>query len=303
MNSRARNVAPHWRALATALAAGALTVACTLSLTACAESDSVHAAGVSAAGAAPSAASTAAPKLLPKGATPDYQLGGAYKPAAGVGIVGRDRSDPPATGVYSICYVNGFQTQPGELNSWPKSLLLQRGGKPVYDPAWPDEVILDTSTATSRAGILKRVKPWIEDCARAGYDAVEFDNLDTFERSHGALKQSHNAALAKSFVQVAHQAGLAAGQKNAPAYAASLKKSAGFDFAVAESCGAYNECGFYTKTYGSQVIDVEYPEGLKDAGTTFAKVCKAQGKPKWMVLRDRDLTTPGLKGYRFQKCQ
>ena len=300
MNSRARNVAPHWRALATALAAGALTVACTLSLTACAESDSVHAAGVSTAGAA---AATAAPDQLPKGATPDYQLGGAYTPAAGVGIVGRDRSDPPAKGVYSICYVNGFQTQPGELESWPKSLLLQRGGKPVYDPAWPDEVILDTSTATARAGILKRVKPWIEQCAEDGYAAVEFDNLDTFERSHGALKQSHNAALAKSFVQVAHKAGLAAGQKNAPASAASLKKSAGFDFAVAESCGAYNECDFYTKAYGSQVIDIEYPEGLRDAGVTFAKVCKAQGTPKWMVLRDRDLTTPGSKGYTFEKCQ
>ena len=34
------------------------------------------------------------------GAAPDYQLGGAYLPPVGVGIVVRDRSAPPAEGVY-----------------------------------------------------------------------------------------------------------------------------------------------------------------------------------------------------------
>ena len=42
--------------------------------------------------------------------------------------MGRDRSDDPAEGLYSICYVNGFQTQPGELDTWPDDLVLQSGG-------------------------------------------------------------------------------------------------------------------------------------------------------------------------------
>ena len=44
----------------------------------------------------------------------DYQLGGAYPPPAGVTIVSRDRTAERADGVYTICYVNGFQIQPDE---------------------------------------------------------------------------------------------------------------------------------------------------------------------------------------------
>src|SRR3954468_22116986 len=56
--------------------------------------------------------------MPPAGAVPDYQLGGVYEPADGVAIVGRDRAADPAPGIYSVCYVNGFQTQPGELDTW-----------------------------------------------------------------------------------------------------------------------------------------------------------------------------------------
>jgi hypothetical protein len=86
----------------------------------------------------------------------DYQLGGAYPPPAGTRIVTRDRTDSPQPGVYSICYVNAFQTQPGELRWWRarhRSLLLRRHGREVHDPGWPGEVLLDTSTARNRAGL------------------------------------------------------------------------------------------------------------------------------------------------------
>ncbi|MBT9606684.1 MAG: hypothetical protein IV096_08865, partial [Microbacterium sp.] len=42
---------------------------------------------------------------FPSGTAVDYQLGEAYPPADGVGIVVRDRSADPAPGLYSICYV------------------------------------------------------------------------------------------------------------------------------------------------------------------------------------------------------
>jgi len=47
--------------------------------------------------------------LPPTGAAPDYQLGAAYEPPAGVAVVARDRTADPTPGVYSICYVDGAQ--------------------------------------------------------------------------------------------------------------------------------------------------------------------------------------------------
>ncbi|WP_260857282.1 endo alpha-1,4 polygalactosaminidase [Microbacterium sp. 1.5R] len=237
---------------------------------------------------------------LPSGAQPDYQLGGAYDPADGVGIVGRDRSDEPADGVYSICYVNGFQTQPGELDAWPDDLLLQDAGEPVFDPDWPDEALLDTSTGEHRERIAEIVGPWIDGCADAGFDAVEFDNLDSYTRSDDALSLDDNLALGALFVARAHSSGLAAGQKNAAEDAVALRDRAGFDFAVVEECAAYEECGAYTAVYGDQVIDIEYTDGLP---RPFAEMCADPDSPASMVLRDRDLQPGGAEGHVFETCR
>lgn len=246
------------------------------------------------------ATSTSTVMLPPAGATPDYQLGGAYEPADGVGIVGRDRSDEPAEGLYSVCYVNGFQTQPGELDAWPTDLLLQRDGEAVFDPDWPDEALLDTSTDDRRARIADTVAPWIEGCADAGFDAVEFDNLDSYTRSGDALALDDNLALAALLVDVAHDSGLAAGQKNAAEDAAVLHERAGFDFAVVEECAAYEECAAFTDVYGDAVIDIEYSD---EVPRTFAAMCADDDSPASMVLRDRDLVTPGHEEYVFESCR
>ncbi|MDF2508269.1 MAG: hypothetical protein K0Q52_2128 [Microbacterium sp.] len=238
--------------------------------------------------------------LPPSGATPDYQLGGAYEPAPDVGIVGRDRGAEPAEGMYSICYVNGFQTQPGEFDSWPDDLLLQHDGEVVFDPDWPDEALLDTSTAERRERIAAAVTPWIDGCADAGFDAVEFDNLDSYSRSDEALSLDDNLALATLFVDAAHAAGLAAGQKNAAEDAAVLREQAGFDFAVTEECAVYTECGAYSAIYGDHVIDIEYADELP---RSFAEMCADDDSPASMVLRDRDLVTPGTEGYVFETCR
>ncbi len=58
--------------------------------------------------------------LPPAGGVADYQLGGAYPPAANVQIVTRDRTEKASPRRYSICYVNSFQTQPGTLRWWKK---------------------------------------------------------------------------------------------------------------------------------------------------------------------------------------
>lgn len=235
--------------------------------------------------------------LPPEGGAPDYQLGDGYPPPDGVDIVVRDRTSPPPANAYSICYLNAFQTQPGERQDWPDELLLvDSDGEPVVDPDWPDEVILDTSTDDNREAIEEKVTPWIRECASAGFNAVEFDNLDTYARSGGALTLEDNAELAEDLVEVAHEAGLAAAQKNAAEDSETLRDEAEFDFAIAEQCAEFDECAAYERVYGDRVIDIEY-----DA-TVFRSACGDDGMPRSAVLRDRELTTPADPAYVFELC-
>ncbi len=243
-----------------------------------------------------------APQPPPADATADYQLGGGYATTADV--VTRDRTDAP-TGRYDICYVNAFQTQPGELAWWRahhRHLLLRKAGQLVRDAGWPDEVLLDTRTVQRRAGIARVLARWTAGCARHGFDAVEPDNLDSWTRSRHLLTRAGNLDLARRLVAAAHRQGLAVAQKNTAELTARQVRSAGFDFAVAEDCQVYDECGVYRRRYGDHVIEVEYA-GPGGAGRTgFDAACAARGDVWSIVLRDRDLRTPGERGYLHDAC-
>ncbi|MDO9395758.1 MAG: endo alpha-1,4 polygalactosaminidase [Herbiconiux sp.] len=235
---------------------------------------------------------------LPAGAVFDYQLGGAYPPPHGVTVVVRDSTAEPAEGLYNICYVNGFQTQPD--SGWPKSLLvLDDDGEAVTDPNWPDESILDLSTLDNRQAVADKTAVTIAGCAAAGYDAVEFDNLDSYTRSKGAFTLADAVDYARLLVAAAHEAGLAAGQKNTVELGDRGRTAIGFDFAVAEECQRFAECGEYTAHYGDQVLDIEYTDDL--AGT-FAEVCADPSRPAATILRDRDLVAAGKPGHVFEHC-
>ncbi|MFS0728602.1 endo alpha-1,4 polygalactosaminidase [Curtobacterium sp. 1P10AnD] len=240
---------------------------------------------------------------LPTSGVPDYQLGGAYTPPAGVTIVERDSTARPATGKYSICYVNGFQTQPEDARMWkrdhPTAILRDAAGKPVSDPGWPDKMLLDTTTAAKRATIVRVLTKTVSRCADRRFDAVEFDNLDSWTRSKGRLTRSGNLALAAALVRLGHGKGLAVGQKNTPQLGASGRKQTGFDFVVAEECFVYQECGAYTKAYGKRVIDVEYTD---NSVRPWSSVCASTKRPAMTILRDRDLVPAGDDAYVFQHC-
>lgn len=248
----------------------------------------------SATGGADPASPRPASAALPPAGGFDYQLGGAYAPPQGTTVVVRDRTASPAPGVYSICYLNGFQSQPGEAEAW-QGLLLQGPDGPVADPGWPDEYLLDTSTAEKRVKIAARVVEWITGCAAAGYQAVEFDNLDSYLRSGNRLTSQDNLALAGLLVDAAHAAGLSAGQKNAQEVSRQAA-AAGFDFAVTEECGAYDECGKYLAVYQS-VLDVEYADA-----DGYAQMCRSGSLPAQSVRRDLELTTPSSPDYVFARC-
>ena len=259
-------------------------------------------------GASPGSAQATDPgrtprRLPPAGAEADYQLSQPYTPAPGVRIVARDRTAAPAPGLYTICYVNAFQTQ-AEANGWWRrahpDLLLRRGGTEVTDPDW-GEILLDISAPAKRSALLGIVGGWIDGCAEAGFDAVEADNLDTWTRSGGLLTRSHALTFAGALAARAHANGLAIAQKNAAELGAA-GRTAGFDFAVAESCQEYTgadgrpECQGYADVYGGHVIVIEYDR------THFRRACAGFGRRLSVVLRDIDLTAPGSPGHLYDSC-
>lgn len=281
----------------------ALIVAVSVGLTGCAYNDDLP-------GREAGPVSESGVELPPTSGAFDYQLGEPYEVDGSLDAVALDSSQTPPEGVYGICYVNGFQTQPGESAEWLSKrgdlLLRDASGAPVVDPDWPDEYILDPSTSEQREGILAVLEPFIRGCAAAGFDAVEIDNLDTFTRFDGAaevrgasIDESGALALAARYVEIAHHAGLAIGQKNAAELADRGREELGFDFAVAEECGAFDECAIYTAAYGPQVLQIEYTDNLPGGAEA---VCSDPQRAPLTVIRDRDLVAAGAPGHFRQQC-
>ena len=195
----------------------------------------------------------------------DYQLGGGYEPAAGVGGVVRDSTESPDPHRFSICYVNGFQSQPADRDAW----------------------------------LAERIGTNLARCSDAGFDAVEIDNLDSYTRSQGRLTVDDAIALATRYAEIAHAKGMLIGQKNTPELGARGRDEVGFDFAVAEECQRFDECTVYTEIYGTAVLDIEYTDDLNG---TFEGVCADPQVPHSTVLRDRDLTPNGDPTHVFEAC-
>jgi hypothetical protein len=248
------------------------------------------------------AAPLLAQELPPPGGRYDSQLGGAYPPPTDTETVSRDRSDPPAEGLYNICYVNAFQTQPGETLWWTENhsdlLLHDNNGNTVEDPNWPGELLLDTGSPQKRQALAEIVGAWIEGCAEDGYQAIEADNLDTYARSAGLLSMNDNLAYARMLTARAAKLGLAFGQKNA-AELVGQGPANGFSFAIVESCAVYSECETYMEAYGRHVLSIEYTDTDVDF---FRRSCAEHGRDISIVLRDRALSVPGNLGYTYEHC-
>jgi hypothetical protein len=258
--------------------------------------------------AAPASAAQWAPP--PVNAAFDYQIGGDYPLPRGVEVVTRDWFEgSPAPGAYSICYVNAFQTQsdergvarPDERSSWPRRLILSKLGD---DPEWGGEYLVDLSTAGKRAQAAAWVQPMIEACADKGFDAVEYDNLDSWTRFDGTpvedrvpFGKAQAIAYAELLTDAAHALGLAVGQKNALDLSRrESRRRIGFDFAIAEECGRYGECQDYRARFGDRVIDIEYRP------RDFRRACRAVGRRVSVVLRDLGVSRPGSRAYRYAAC-
>ncbi|SEP04280.1 hypothetical protein SAMN05216267_10784 [Actinacidiphila rubida] len=293
MRSRVRS-ARRLTALA-AVAAAAVTVPLVAVDQAGAAPAAHHSAARHSAASGTRSAQAAGVTLPPAHAGFDYQIGGAYTPPAGVQVVSRDHDDPPAAGLYNICYVNAFQVQPGAEGDWDADLLLHdANGNVVYDQSW-GEALLDVSTAAKRTRIAAKVGTWIDQCAAKGYQAIEPDNYDSYSRSKKLLTSAEAEAYIGLLSAHAHGQGLAIAQKNTVELAGD-RTAAGLDFAIAEECGTYNECDGYTGAFGNHVIVIEYTaKGL-------TKACTGWGGQLSIVRRDRDVVPAGSPGYVRKTC-
>jgi hypothetical protein len=259
--------------------------------------------------AAPGAAAPA-PAPPPVNARFDYQIGGDYRLRSGVRVVSRDWFAGRAPRrAYAICYVNAFQTQddesgvkrPDERSAWPRDLVLGELGD---DPNWGGEYLVDISTAAKRKRAARWVQPMIRTCARKGFDAVEYDNLDSWTRFDDTPRdgdvpfgKGDAIAFAELLADRAHARGLAVGQKNTVELTRRQAiRRIGFDFAIAEECGRFDECQDYRAVYGNRVIAIEYRRA------DFSKTCRLVGSRISVVLRDVAVTRPGSRSYAYDSC-
>lgn len=241
-----------------------------------------------------SATETSRATLPPAHAGFDYQIGGAYPPPDGVEVVTRDRGAEPVDGLYNICYVNAFQAQPGAEGEWGELLLRDANGDVVYDENW-GEALLDLRTEDLRRRIADKVNGWLDGCADKGFQAVEPDNYDSFDRSQDLLSTEDAQAYIRLLSAHAHARGLAIAQKNTVELAGSRVEN-GLDFAVAEECGRWDECGGYTDAFGPNVIVIEYtPDGL-------ASACAGWGGELSIVQRDVGVSPEGSADYVRETC-
>jgi hypothetical protein len=185
--------------------------------------------------------------------------------------------------------------QPGEQDDWDDDLLLRDdNGNLVMDEDW-GEAILDIRSEDKRARVADKVGGWIDGCAESGFDAVEPDNYDSFSRSQNLITPDDAQEFIKLLADRAHAQNLAIGQKNTVELA-SARESLGLDFAVAEECGEWEECGDYVEHFGDQVIVIEYTdEGMATACDGFADTLS-------IVRRDVGVSTPGSPEYVRKTC-
>lgn len=156
-----------------------------------------------------------------------------------------------AAGARAVCYVSAgsFEDWRPDAGAFPPVVLGRPNG-------WPGERWLDIRRLDV---LLPIMAARIEACATAGFDAVEFDNVDGFANRTGfPLTATDQVVYNRFLAALAHARGLSVGLKNDVDQLTQLLPW--FDFAINEQCHQYRECGGYDAwlAAGKAVLQVEY---------------------------------------------
>ena len=122
---------------------------------------------------------------------------------------------------------------------------------------WPGEKWLDIRQTSI---LLPIMEARVQKCRQAGFDGVEWDNVDGYSNRTGfPLTANDQLVYDASLANLAHSYGLTVALKNDVEQLPDLAPYV--DYAVNEQCQQYNECGGYTTYFinaGKAVFQVEY---------------------------------------------
>jgi len=156
-----------------------------------------------------------------------------------------------ALGKHAVCYVDAgtWENWRPDADQYPAAVKGKSNG-------WPGEKWLDIRQT---AVLLPIIEARVQKCVDAGFDAVEFDNVDGYSNATGfPLTAGDQLTFDGDLAGIAHAHGLLVGLKNDVEQAAALQGN--FDFAINEQCFKYKECGGYDAwvAAGKAVLEVEY---------------------------------------------
>jgi hypothetical protein len=157
-----------------------------------------------------------------------------------------------AAGGKAICYVSAgtWENWRVDANQFPASVLGSKNG-------WPGEKWLDIRQTSV---LLPIMQARVQKCRQAGFDGVEWDNVDGFSNRTGfPLTANDQLVYDASLANLAHSYGLTVALKNDVEQLPDLAPYV--DYAVNEQCQQYNECDGYTTYFinaGKAVFQVEY---------------------------------------------
>jgi hypothetical protein len=152
----------------------------------------------------------------------------------------------------AICYVSAgtWENWRVDANQFPASVLGSKNG-------WPGEKWLDIRQTSV---LLPIMQARVQKCRQAGFDGVEWDNVDGYSNKTGfPLTANDQLVYDASLANLAHQYGLTVALKNDVEQLPDLAPYV--DYAVNEQCQQYNECGGYATYFtnaGKAVFQVEY---------------------------------------------
>lgn len=161
-----------------------------------------------------------------------------------------------AQGAHAVCYVDAgsWENWRPDANAFPAVVMGKTNG-------WPGEKWLDIR----RVDLLQPIMDArVAKCVTAGFDAVEFDNVDGYTNNTGfPLTAADQLTFDEALAGIAHGHNLSVGLKNDLDQLGALQTA--FDFAINEQCAQYKECGAYDAwtAAGKAAVEVEYHGSAK----------------------------------------
>jgi len=181
-----------------------------------------------------------------------------------------------AAGGHAICYLDAGDAETFRPD-YQRFVAFDRrcGGCLIgnpFSPVFPDEFFLNVNNNQGqRTFILAVNRARVAKCAKAGFDGIEWDIIDTYEDPHSGFHISYRSQLMFNtrLADMAHHFGLSVAMKNDPSQVKDLLPY--FDYAVVEECFQYRYCTANPQPgedafvqAGKPVFEVEYRRPRSD---------------------------------------